>query len=186
MEEKTDNNQKENQNEINMEILRKGDIVHFSSGETSEIFTAAFNPNDNLYYLQFDEKTAFRYNSAGKCQFPSYDIVDVELVPQPDDDKVLYVPDIFCGDAPVVSLVCGGKVLAQKLVKTIFDLQGFGGAKIPGGSHLEAGIVPTVFAQLKKIKGRDVIVLKTETIFCKTREEAEKKRVQFAEKYQYS
>lgn len=182
MEEKMDN---QNQNEINMEILRKGDIIHFVSGEQAEILTAAFNPNDGLYYIQFDEKTAFRYNSAGKCEFPNYDVEKVDLITQPDDDKVLYVPDIFCGEAPVVSLVMGDKIISQKLVKTIFDLNGFGGAKLPGGSHLEAGIVPTVFAQLKKVKGRDVSVLKTETIFCKTKEEAEKKRVQFAEKYQY-
>ena len=51
------------------------------------------------------------------------------------------------------------------------------------GEIIKAEILPVVYAELRKCKGRDVSILKTEKIFCKDEKEAVKTVETFKEKY---
>lgn len=171
------------QKEINMDILRKGDKIKFENGEEVEIVNIAYRTDDGLYYINVGNDTAFRYNEQGKCEFPGYDIAETELVETEDDKITYYVPYIYWCHSPVVSVyVKGGKKpIKQNVVKSIFELDGYG--PFYKGEIIKANISPVVYAELRKCKGRDMEVLKTEKIFCKSEKEAEETVRNFKDKY---
>lgn len=168
---------------LKMDELRKGDIITFLTGEKTSIEFISFDPGDDIYYVKVNETTAFRYDSKGKCEFPSYDIKEVELVPDPDDETVYYVPDVDVKIFPYVEVYVKGakKPIKQFIAKSIFDLDGLG--PFYKGEIIKATIGPVIIANLKKCKGRTVEILKTLKIFCKDEKEAEEELSKFKAKF---
>lgn len=168
---------------IDMDSLRKGDVLKFENGEEAKIESIAFRMDDKKYYIDLGTKVAFRFDSEGKCEFPAYNISEVVLVETEDDKITYYVPNIFWQLTPVVSITVKGakKPLKQTIVKSVFELDGMG--PFYHGEIIKAEILPVVYAELRKCKGRDVSILKTEKIFCKDEKEAVKTVETFKEKY---
>lgn len=166
-----------------MDDLRKGDIITFLTGEKSEIMSIVYDVNEKTYYVQVNETTAFRYNEKGKCEFPSYDISEVELVEQPEDNITYYIPDVRISTLPYIEVLIKGakKPIKQQIIKSIFDLNGLG--PFYKGEIINATFGPVVIAELKKCKGRSVETLKTIEIFCKDEKEAKQKMEEFTNKY---
>lgn len=166
-----------------MDDLRKGDIITFLTGEKSEIMSIVYDVNEKTYYVQINETTAFRYNEKGKCEFPSYDISEVELVEQPEDNITYYIPDVRISTLPYIEVLIKGakKPIKQQIIKSIFDLNGMG--PFYKGEIINATFGPVVIAELKKCKGRSVETLKTIEIFCKDEKEAKQKMEEFTNKY---
>lgn len=166
-----------------MDDLRKGDIITFLTGEKSEIMSIVYDVNEKTYYVQVNETTAFRYNEKGKCEFPSYDISEVELVEQPEDNITYYIPDVRISTLPYIEILIKGakKPIKQQIIKSIFDLNGMG--PFYKGEIINATFGPVVIAELKKCKGRSVETLKTIEIFCKDEKEAKQKMEEFTNKY---
>lgn len=166
-----------------MDDLRKGDIITFLTGEKSEIMSIVYDVNEKTYYVQVNETTAFRYNEKGKCEFPSYDISEVELVEQPEDNITYYIPDVRISTLPYIEVLIKGakKPVKQQIIKSIFDLNGMG--PFYKGEIINATFGPVVIAELKKCKGRSVETLKTIEIFCKDEKEAKQKMEEFTNKY---
>lgn len=166
-----------------MDDLRKGDIITFLTGEKSEILSIVYDVNEKTYYIQVNETTAFRYNTKGKCEFPSYDIAEVELVENPDDNITYYIPDVRISTLPYIEIGIKGakKPIKQFIVKSIFDLGNLG--PFYKGETINATFGPVVIAELKKCKGRNVETLKTLEIFCKDEKEAKQKMEEFTSKY---
>ena len=166
-----------------MDDLRKGDIITFLTGEKSEIMSIVYDVNEKTYYVQVNETTAFRYNEKGKCEFPSYDISEVELVEQPEDNITYYIPDVRISTLPYIEVLIKGakKPIKQQIIKSIFDLNGMG--PFYKGEIINATFGPVVIAELKKCKGRSVETLKTIEIFCKDEKEAKQKMEEFTNKY---
>lgn len=166
-----------------MDDLRKGDIITFLTGEKSEIMSIVYDVNEKTYYVQINETTAFRYNEKGKCEFPSYDISEVELVEQPEDNITYYIPDVRISTLPYIEILIKGakKPIKQQIIKSIFDLNGMG--PFYKGEIINATFGPVVIAELKKCKGRSVETLKTIEIFCKDEKEAKQKMEEFTNKY---
>ena len=171
------------ENNINLDILRKGDKIKFENGEEVEIVNIAYRTDDHLYYINIGNDTAFRYNEAGKCEFPGYDIAETILVEKETDNITYYVPYVYWLPSPVVSIYIKGgkKPIKQHVVKTIFELDGFG--PFYKGEIIKAEIMPVVYAELRKCRGRTMEVLKTEKIFCKDEKEAEETVSNFKDKY---
>lgn len=168
---------------LNMDILRSGDKIIFENGEEVEIVNIAYRVDDGLYYVNVGNDTAFRYNNTGKCEFPGYDIKETVLVEKESDKITYYVPFVYWSPSPVISLyVKGGKKpIRQDVIKTIFELDGFG--PFYKGEIIKADIMPVVYAELRKCKGRSMEVLKVEKIFCKDEKEAEETIKNFKDKY---
>lgn len=166
-----------------MDDLRKGDIITFLTGEKTEILSVVYNVDDKNYYVQINETTAFRYNDKGKCEFPAYDILEVELVEKPEDNITYYVPDVRISVLPYIEVSIKGakKPIKQQIIKSIFDLNGMG--PFYKGEIISATFGPVVIAELKKCRGRSVETLKTLEIFCKDDKEAKEKLEEFTSKY---
>lgn len=166
-----------------MDDLRKGDIITFLTGEKVEIESIIYNVDEKLYYIQINDTTAFRYTEKGECEFPSYGISEVELVEKPEDNITYYVPDVRISTLPYIEVLIKGakKPIKQKIIKSIFDLDGMG--PFYKGEYINATFGPVVIAELKKCKGRKVETLKSLEIFCKDYKEAEEKLEEFKNRY---
>lgn len=171
------------ENQLNMDILRSGDKIIFENGEEVEIVNIVYRTDDGLYYVNVGNDTAFRYNESGKCEFPGYDIKETVLVEKESDKITYYVPYVYWMPSPVVTIrVKGGrKPIKQEVIKSIFELNGFG--PFYKGEIITADIKPVVYAELRKCKGRNMEVLKVEKIFCKDEKEAEETIANFKDKY---
>lgn len=168
---------------INMQDLREDDILYFDNGECLTIKKIAYNVSDHFYYVQVSEDMAFRYTEMGKCEFPQYSIKKVDLVERPEDSITYYVPNLFIQPSPVLTVKIKGakKPVSQKIINSIMSLNEMG--PYYKGEILTAEVLPVVFAELRKCRGRDVTVLKTEHIFCKNMKEAEEKLKELQERF---
>lgn len=114
-----------------------------------------------------DEILTYNINGSSLNKGEDFNIKELVEVPQPDDDKVFYIPKFDVDLLPVLRINDEDKIVIQLL-----DLDGL---EVNKKQTLKASYKYVITALLQKKKGRDIEVIKEQKIICDSKEDCEKR-----------
>ena len=183
------------ENKVSLENLRKGDILTLNSqvqkeggaeGEmTNEVVTvrsAVHHPGGAGVVIELAENYALLYHYDGSCpDVPALSVKSVEFVELPEDKETYYIPNADIIIAPVVAVKGRNKVIVERVVNTVFDLNSF--PILPSGSKLVAGMKHIAVFTLSKTHNRKTEIIKKEMIICDSADHAKAEVKRMRDRY---
>lgn len=167
---------------VSLENLRKGDIITLATKEKVTVREAIHHPDGVGVVIELSENYPLLFEYNGDCpDVPEFKIVDVEFVELPEDKEVYYTPNHDIIIAPVVTIKGRNKIIAQRIVNSIFELNSF--PLLPSGSKIEADTKYVAVFTLIKKQGRISNTLKKELVICESLEHAKSEIKKMKERY---